>query len=175
MLSYNETMLKAITKFLNNIYYAKGRKLDTAYLPMWTREIVETGATEKELNKAEVEIIRNNTPLIISEVCEVIRNNKTIISLPTKKVDCPYCEGRGYVTGLRFETNGKYTGYRVALNCCCGQKPQANMLVMREDLSNNHKTETANGGYVLVFPTIVEEYEYLDKVYANDNWDIRRG
>lgn len=173
MQSCNSTMLKAITNFLNNIYYAKGRNLDTAYLPMWTREIVATGATIPELNKAELEIIRENVPLIISEICDVIRRNKTAVALPPINTDCPYCEGRGYVHGLKFEKNGKYTGYRVALNCCCGSHPTPNMAVMREDLSNFHKTETATG-YVLIFPSIVEEFAYLDKVYANDDYDLRR-
>lgn len=167
-----------IVQFLKNIYFAKDKRLENDRLPMWVRELNSiNGINAQVLLNAEKIIIRENIGLEVLEVCDVIREqiNLNKPRLVYKKVDCSYCEGRGYVTGLKFEKNGKYTGYRVALNCCCGQKPQANMLVMKENLSNNHKTETINGGYVLVFPTIVEEFEYLDKVYANDNWDIRRG
>ena len=170
------SLVDEITMFIKNIHIAKDKYLNEDSLPMWIREILNTKADIVTLQKAEIRIIRDNIPLVVTEICDVIREQKALDApkLVYKKVDCPYCEGRGYVTGLRFETNGKYTGYRVALNCCCGQKPQANMLVMKEDTSNNHKTETINGGYILVFPTIVEEYEYLDKVYANDNYDLRK-
>ena len=172
MLGYNEVLT-----FIKNIYFAKDKRVDESYLPMLVREINSiNGINAQALLNAEKIIIREDVRLNVLDVCNVIREqiNLNKPKLVYNKVDCPYCEGRGYVTGLRFETNGKYTGYRVALNCCCGNKPQPNMLVMREDISNNHRTETANGGYILVFPTIVEEFEYLNKVYANDNYDLRK-
>lgn len=167
---------KEIKQFLGNIFYAKGKRFDDSFLAMWAREINETKASAIDLHNAEKVIIREGVKLEVVDVCGVIKEqiNLNKPKLVYKKVKCPYCEGRGWVEGLKFEKNGKYTGYRVALNCCCGNKPTVNMAVMKEDLSNLHKTETRDG-YVLVFPSIVEEFAYLDKVYANDNWDIRRG
>lgn len=166
-----------IVQFLKNIYFAKDKRLENDRLPMWVRELNSiNGINAQVLLNAEKIIIRENVGLEVLEVCDVIREqiNLNKPRLVFKKVKCPYCEGRGWVEGLKFEKNGKYTGYVVALNCCCGQKPQTNMMTMKEDVSRNHKTDTKDG-YYLVFPSIVEKFEYLDKVYANDNWDIRRG
>lgn len=166
-----------IVQFLKNIYFAKDKRLENDRLSMWVRELNSiNGINAQVLLNAEKIIIRENVGLEVLKVCDVIREqiNLNKPKLVFKKVKCPYCEGRGWVEGLKFEKNGKYTGYRVALNCCCGNKPTINMAVMREDLSNLHRTETRDG-YVLVFPSIVEEFDYLDKVYANGNWDIRRG
>lgn len=167
---------KEIKQFLGNIFYAKGKRFDDSFLAMWAREINETKASAIDLHNAEKVIIREEVKLEVVDVCGVIKEqiNLNKPKLVYKKVNCPYCEGRGWVEGLKFETNGKYTGHTYAISCCCGQKPIPNSVIMREDLSNNHKTEVKDG-YYLVFPSIVEKFEYLDKVYANDNWDIRRG
>ena len=170
------SLVDEITMFIKNIHIAKDKYLNEDSLPMWIREILNTKADIETLQQAEVRIIRENIPLVVTEICDVIREqiNLNKPRLVYNKVKCLYCEGRGWVEGLKFEKNGKYTGYRVALNCCCGNKPTPNMAVMKEDLSNLHKTEIRDG-YVLIFPSIVEEFDYLDKVYANDNWDLRRG
>lgn len=164
---------KEILKFLKNIYFAKDRKFDDSFLPMWVREITTLGASVADLHNAEIEIIRENVPLVVSEVCDVIRENIKRPMLEYKKIDCPYCKGRGHLEGLKFEKNGKYTGYTALVNCCCGNKPMADVMVMKEDNSNNHRTETKDG-YFLVFPSVVEKFAYLDKVYANGNYDLRR-
>ena len=169
------SLVDEITMFIKNIHIAKDKYLNEDSLPMWIREILNTKVDIATLQQAEVRIIRKNIPLVVTEICDVIREqiNLNKPRLVYNKVKCPYCEGRGWVEGLKFEKNGKYTGYRVALNCCCGNKPTINMAIMKEDLSNLHKTEIRDG-YVLVFPTIVEEFAYLDKVYANDNYDLRK-
>ena len=165
-----------IIKFVKNIYYAKGLKFDEDYTTMWIREITATGASAVDLQNAEIEIIRENIPPRIHDVCECIidKMNLNRPKITYKPKQCPYCNGKGYVIGLRFETNGKYTGYTAALNCCCDNPHLLNVTQMTENTSTNHKTDV-KGGYYLIFPSIVEEFEYLDKVYANDNWDIRRG
>ena len=169
------SLVDEITMFIKNIHIAKDKYLNEDSLPMWIREILNTKADIETLQQAEVRIIRENIPLVVTDICDCIREqiNLNKPRLVYNKVKCPYCEGRGWVEGLKFEKNGKYTGYRVALNCCCGNKPTINMAVMKEDLSNLHKTETRDG-YVLVFPSIVEEFAYLDKVYANNDYDLRR-
>ena len=169
------SLVDEITMFIKNIHIAKDKYLNEDSLPMWIREIINTKVDIATLQKAEIVIIRENIPLVVTDICDCIREqiNLNKPRLVYNKVKCPYCEGRGWVEGLKFEKNGKYTGYRVALNCCCGNKPTINMAVMKEDLSNLHKTETRDG-YVLVFPSIVEEFAYLDKVYANNDYDLRR-
>lgn len=170
------SLVDEITLFIKNIHIAKDKYLNEDSLPMWIREILNTKVDIESLQKAEVRIIRENIPLVVTDICDVIREqiNLNKPRLVYKKVDCPYCEGRGWVEGIKFELNGKYTGHKYMINCCCGQKQMPNTTIMKEDLSTNHKTEVKDG-YYLVFPTIVEKFAYLDKVYANDNWDIRRG
>ena len=170
MVAYDETL-----RFLKNIYYAKGRPFDETYSAMWIREITATGASAIDLHNAEMEIIREDIPLRVFDICEIIRQkmNLNTKQLGYQKKPCKYCDGKGYVIGLKFETNGKYTGYTAALNCCCDNKHLANVVPMKEDINNHHRTEV-KGGYYLIFPTIVEQFDYLDKVYANDNWDLRR-
>ena len=167
---------ETINKFIKNIYYAKGLKFDEDFTTMWIREITATGASAVDLHDAEIEIIRENIPPRIHDVCESIREimSKTRPKITYKPKTCPYCNGKGYVIGLRFETNGKYTGYTAALNCCCDNPHLPNVTPMTPNAATNHKTEVKNG-YYLIFPTIVEQFNYLDRVYANDNWDIRRG
>lgn len=167
MVGYNE-----ITKFVKNIYYANGRKFDESYLPMWIREISNTGVDIQALHKAEQEIIRNNVPLKIFDICEIIIENKQAIALPLpQKTKCEYCNGKGYVIGLRFETNGKYTGYTAALNCCCDNPHLPNVTTMTPNAATNHKT-VVKDGYYLVFPSVVEKFAYIDKVFANGGYDI---
>lgn len=170
------SLVDEITMFVRNIHIAKDKYLNEDSLPMWIREIINTKADIGTLQKAEIKVIRDNIPLVVTEICDVIREqiNLNKPRLEYRKVKCPYCEGRGWVEGLKFETNGKYTGYIYAISCCCGSKPIADSVVMKEDLSNNHKTDVKDG-YYLVFPNVADKFSYLDKVYANDNWDIRRG
>lgn len=172
MLGYNE-----VVSFIKNIYFAKDKRVDEAYLPMWVREINSiNGVNAQVLLNAEKTIIREDVRLNVLEVCDVIKGqiNLNKPKLEHKKKECPYCEGRGWVEGLKFEKNGKYTGYTYAISCCCESKPILNSVVMKEDLSNNHKTDVKDG-YYLIFPNVADKFSYLDKVYANDNWDIRRG
>ena len=139
---------------------------------MWIREISNTGANIQTLHKAEQEIIRTGTPLKILEVCEIIKNCKETLVLPPK-TKCNYCDSKGYVIGLLFDNSGTYTGYEAALNCVCGNARTMGMLTMFENSADNHKTYCRDG-YYRIFPTIVEKFAYLDKVYANGNYDLRR-
>ena len=168
MLGYNE-----ILSFINNIYYAKGKKFDTTYSPMWTREILNTGASIAELNKAEIRIIRENIPLVLNDVCDIIRACKEVIALPPKNTKCPYCKGYGIVEGIKFDRSGKYissAGY--ALNCVCGNGRAIDTMMMNEDKENNHKT-LCRDGYYLIFPEKYKEFEYLKQVEQNGGYDIR--
>lgn len=171
MIEYNEVQIAEITKFVKNIYYANGRKLDEGYLPMWIREIINTNTDMRTLHKAEQEIIRKGITPKIFEVCEVIKNCNDVLSLPpiTK---CNICNSKGYVLGIKFEKNGIYAGYKAALKCICGNLNDSTMLTMIPDATNNNKTPTKDG-YYRIFPSIVEETEYLDKVEANGWRDVR--
>lgn len=166
VLSYNE-----ILKFINNIYYAKGKTFNADFMPMWSREILATNASIAELQKAEIKIIRDNVPLVVKDVCEAIVSCKEVVALPPKQ-KCDYCHGKGYVLGILFDHNKVYTGYEFALNCVCGNACLTNVKIMKEDTSNNHKTPCKDG-YYRIFPSIVEKFAYLDKVEKNNWRDIR--
>lgn len=165
------SLVDEITLFIKNIHIAKDKYFNEDSLPMWIREILNTKADIMTLQKAEVRIIRENIPLVINDICDVIRDCKPILALPPK-IKCDYCEGRGWVSALKFDNNKNYTGYEVALNCVCGNAKATNMLVMREDASNNHKTPIRDG-YYRVFPSVVEKFKYLDKLEANNWRDIK--
>ena len=161
-----------IVKFLKNIYYANGKRFDENFTTMLVREITATGAKVSDLQKAEVAIIRESVPLVVNKICDVIRENIELPKIEYTKVSCNYCNGKGYVIGLLFDFKGFYTGYRVALNCVCGNAHTPNMLMMKEDISNNHKTPCKDG-YYRIFPSIVEEFAYIDKLEKNNWRDIR--
>ena len=74
--------------------------------------------------------------------------------------------------GILFDHNKVYTGYEFALNCVCSNACLTNAKIMKEDTSNNHKTPCKDG-YYRIFPSIVEKFEYLDKVEKNKWRDIR--
>ena len=111
------SLVDEITMFVRNIHIAKDKYLNEDSLPMWIREIINTKADIGTLQKAEIKVIRDNIPLVVTEICDVIREqiNLNKPRLEYREVKCPYCEGRGWVEGLKFETNGKYTGYTFAI------------------------------------------------------------
>lgn len=166
------SLVDEITQFIRNIHIAKDKYLNEDSLPMWIREILNTKASIEDLQKAEMKIIREDIPLVINSICEIIRDCKPIIALPISKTKCGYCDGNGFVIGLKFDKEKRYTGYEVALNCCCANGLNANMQVMKEDISNNHKTDCKDG-YYRIFPSVVEKFAYLDKLEANNWRDIR--
>lgn len=162
MLSYNEIM-----SFVKNIYYAKDRTFNMEFAPMWVREITNTNASVEDLIEAEKEIIREDVPLVISNICEVIVKNKKIKALPVKAVSgkCPYCNGKGYVLGVKFNRYGQWEGdSEYALNCVCENAHLENTRIMTENVHNFHKTMCRDGGYYLIFPTIVDKFKYLDSL-----------
>lgn len=168
------SLVDEITQFVKNIHIAKDKYLNEDSLPMWIREIINTKASIEDLQKAEVRIIREDIPLVINDICEVIRSCKPIIALPKSRTKCSYCNGKGYVIGLKFDNKGEYTGNEFALNCICGNACLTNSAIMKEDTSNNHKTPCKDG-YYRIFPSIVEKFAYLDKLKANKWRDITNG
>ena len=103
------SLVDEITMFIKNIHIAKDKYLNEDSLPMWIREIINTKVDIATLQKAEIVIIRENIPLVVTDICDCIREqiNLNKPRLVYNKVKCPYCEGRGWVEGLKFEKNGK--------------------------------------------------------------------
>lgn len=97
---------------------------------------------------------------------------KYIQPLPSKiTVECPYCEGRGVVFGVKFDEQGRWgKGADYALNCVCGNSHNLAMATMDENDQNN-KT-MCKDGYYLIFPSVTEKFAYLDKVERNGGKDI---
>ena len=167
MLGYNE-----IVSFLNNIYYAKGKKFDTTFAPMWMREILNCDVSVEELHKAEVRIIRENIPLVVSDVCEIIRQCKEVVALLPTNAKCPYCKGYGIVVGIKFNMSGRFVdsvGY--ALNCVCGNGHIIYGMIMNEDVQSYHKT-LCKDGYYRIFTDIMKRNEYIKRVLQNGYKDI---
>lgn len=166
---YNE-----ILKFINNIFAANNRRLDNEqFLQMWVREIQSTQADIADLYNAEIYIIRNDIPLKVNEVRKTIEFIKPKTQLPyTPKIKCPYCNGRGIVFGTKFDERGRYTkSADYALNCICANSHNLAMVTMDENNQNN-KTMCKDGGYYLIFSSITEKFEYLDKIERNGGKDI---
>lgn len=167
MLSSNE-----ILEFVKNIYYAKDRRFDEEYAPMWVREISSTGASIADLHNAEIEIIRNNIPLQVSLVCDIVKSKMNLIKLEYKAKDCEYCKGKGIVFGVKFDKNGRYTkSQEYAINCVCGNYHIPNLMQMTEDKNSFHKTEVKDG-YFRIFSDVTKKWEYLKRVEKNNNIDI---
>ena len=165
MLSY-----ETIAKFVKNIYYAKDRKFNEDFLPMWIREILITGADVKILQQAEAEIIREDIAPKIKDVCDVIMKHKRAVMIPLTSGDCRYCGGKGYVyANLYFDKTGKFLSSNYTLACVCNQKP---ITIQMQLNSDNNKTETENG-YFRCFSDSVQQDQYLKKVIANNWRDIR--
>lgn len=161
----------AINKFIKNIYYAKGLKLDEDFLPMWIREISITGADITDLQQAETEIIRNNIPPKIYDVCNTITKIKRSKLIPiTTNGKCKYCGGKGYVyTNLYFDKTGNFLSDNYALACICNPKPNCSQMQLNDD----HNKTFTDKGYFRCFANSLQQNQYLQKV-AHNHWrDIK--
>ena len=159
-----------IRKCVEKMFASRTKPMSEKTIEIWVEEIIMRNFSKEAIEKGTKEFIENEEynlslpivlKLISGEMSYAIQHDK----------NCPYCEGRGWVEGLKFDKNGKYTGYTFALNCCCGSKPSANIMTMRENTNNNHKTECRDG-YYLIFKTVVEKFEYIDKIYNNNGYDL---
>lgn len=166
MLGYEE-----IRKFVKHIYYANSKVLDEDYLAMWVREISNTGVDITDIRQAETEIIRNNIPLKIYDVCKVLKKNKESKMIPITTEKCRYCGGRGYVyLNLYFDTNGKLISDNYALACVCNTNPITTQMCINDD---NNRTE-GKRGYFRCFNTYMERENYIKQVKRNGGMDIKR-
>ena len=165
---------KEIKQFLCNIFYAKGKKFDESYLPMYVREISNIKPTAIDLHNAEKQIIREDVKLEVLEICNVISSqiNMQNPRLSYRQTKCPYCKGKGIVFGIKFDKNKRYTRSQdYVLNCVCSNKHIPNLIQMKEDKSSYHKTEVADG-YFRIFKDVMQKNEYIKKVMQNKNYDI---
>lgn len=165
---YNE-----ILKFIGNIHNANGKRLENEqFLKMWVREIQSTGADVADLYNAEIYIIRNDIPLKVNEIRKAIEYIKPKARLPyTPKVACPYCNGRGVVFGTKFDEQDRFTkSADYALNCICENSHNLAMATMSQN--DEYNKTYCKDGYYLIFPSVTEKFEYLDKVERNGGKDI---
>lgn len=161
--------VEEIIRFVKNIHIAKDRKLQEDSLPLWVREINNTKTDSVALNKAELEIIRNNVPLKIYDVCEVIKSCSKLPELPPL-TKCEYCGGKRYMySNLYFNKEGVFLSDNYAIACICNPKPNTTQMQLNDD---NNKTETVNG-YFRCFGNPLEQHKYLQKVLKNKGRDIK--
>lgn len=162
MLSHQE-----IIKFIKSLYFIRDKRLDEEFLPIWIREITLRQPNTTILNQVQNKLINDDTiQLTISSICKLIDQLKreiTINALTYSSQNCPYCHGTGIATiTAKFDNTGKFIGTNTALKCRCSQNKQ-NLLQMVDDDSTHNKTQT-DGGYYLVFETVVQRDEYLKNI-----------
>lgn len=162
---------ETIVTFLKNIHIAKDKILKQEALSLWVREIINTGADVIALNKAEIEIIRNEVPLDIGRICKEIKRCVDINKIPITTGKCRYCGGRGYVyLNLYFDNNGKFISDNYALACVCNSNTTSLRMVINSD---NNRTECKNG-YFRCFNTYTERENYIKQIKRNNGMDIKR-
>lgn len=163
-----------IEEKLEKLFASKLKNVSESSKSAWTNEIIAKRFTDDAINETIREMIEDdNVPMTLATFFRIAKSKMP--SMRRQKMDCPYCEGRGYVLGIKFDKNGKYVeGADYGLNCVCGNVHVNGLAFMNEDLSNHHRTMTSDGGYILVFPSIVEKFAYLDEVYANNGFDLGR-
>lgn len=167
-------IFEQIEEKLERLFASRLKNVSEASKTVWANEIIAKRFTDEVIDETIREMIEDdNAPMTLSTFFRIAKGKMPLIN--RKRVDCPYCEGRGYVLGIKFDKNGKYIeGADYGLNCVCGNAHVNGLAFMNEDLSTNHRTSTKDGGYILVFPSIVEKFAYVDKVYANNGFDLGR-
>ena len=163
-----------IEEKLEKLFSSRLKNVSEASKSAWAKEIIAKRFTDDAINETIREMIEDDgVALSLSSFFRIARGKMPNVN--RKRLDCPYCEGRGYVLGIKFDKNGKYIeGADYGLNCVCGNIHVKGLAFMNEDTSNHHRTMTSDGGYILVFPSIVEKFAYLDEVYANNGLDLGR-
>lgn len=159
MLSHQE-----IIKFIKSLYFIRDKRLNEEFLPIWIREISIRQPDIAMLKQVQNQLINDDTiQLTITSICKLIDQLKreiTINALTYNSQNCPYCHGTGIATiTAKFDNAGKFIGTNTALKCRCSQSKQ-NFLQMTDNAATNNKTQT-DGGYYLVFETVVQRDEYL--------------
>lgn len=165
---------KEIKQFLGNIFYAKGKKFDESYLPMYVREISNIKPTAIVLHNAEKQIIREDVKLEVLEICNVINSQINLQKprLSYRQTKCPYCKGKGIVVGIKFDKNGKYIpSAEYAINCVCGSGHIVDSVTMQEDVESCHKVDCKDG-YYRIFTDVIKKFDYLKRVAQNKGYDI---
>lgn len=158
LLGYN-----TIENFLTNIFGSRAKEVNPKYISLWVREILIRQPDTEILEKVQERIVGDDEiPLTVATVCKIIEqeiHNKTMKAISQNK-NCPYCNGTGIATIIaKFSNTGKFVSDNVALKCHCSTSKQK-LLQMNYDPQTNNRTDT-DGGYYLVFETVVQRDKYL--------------
>lgn len=156
---------------LENLFASRLKNVSEASKSIWAKEILAKHFSDVVISETIKEMINDDgCALTLASFFRIAKSKMPIVN--RKKVDCPYCEGRGIVSAIKFDKEGKmFEGADFGLSCVCGNASQQDLLVMNEDLDTNHKT-VVKDGYYLVFPSVVEKFAYIDKVFANGGYDL---
>lgn len=145
---------------LEKIFASRCKPVSEKSLIIWITEILNAKFSNEAIEKATADFLDDDElSLSLANFKRIVKNYES----PTteKKQFCPYCDGKGYVLGVKFGKDGKVVDeVDTVLNCVCGNRHFSNVLFMNEDNSNYHKT-IVNDGYFLVFKDIVEKEKYL--------------
>ena len=150
-----------IEEAIKNIFLARGRSISDKVVGMWTKEISTRSLTDLAIKDAEKELVNDDeTDLTLPKVLAIMYRHNEKYRPKVKKIQCEYCEGKGYVYNtLFFNKNGEYDDYTYALKCYHNHNEDAcARMNLNEEVHN--KTDIKDG-YVLVFKSIKEKEEYL--------------
>ena len=160
-----------IEEMLNQVFASRLKNVSPKHLAVWVNEIARKNYTKNALEKCSEEYLDDeslelNLPTMLKTL-----NKYNVVKATKGLFSCKYCEGRGYVyNNLKFANNGDFLSHNYALVCYCNNN-NTDMLKFQLNEETNNKT-LCKDGYFLVFKDVVEYWNYLDKVYANNGKDL---
>ena len=161
-----------IQEMIKNIFASRAKNISDKIVDVWAKEISTRGFTDFGLKDAEKELMADDeVDLTLPKVLAIIYKNNRKYKTTIKKENCAYCNGMGYVySTLFFNKEGLYESSSCALRCYHNNEDDKGAkMVLNEE--THHKTEVKDG-YILVFKDIVEREAYLQKVEANNWYDL---
>ena len=158
-----------IRKCVERMFASRTKPMSEKMIDIWVVEIVGHNFTNDAIEKGTKEFVENEDyNLSLPIVLKIISGNMSYAIQHDK--NCPFCEGVGTVSALAFDTNGKIIDSApYLLNCYCNKKK--GNLQMKYNKNTFHKTY-GKDKYFRVFKNIKEQFEYQEKVWANNDMDI---
>ncbi len=158
-----------IRKCVERMFASRTKPMSEKTIEIWVEEIITRNVSDIAIKKATNEFIEEEEyNLSLPVVLKLIYKN-TAYAIQHNK-NCPFCEGVGTVSALAFDTNGKIIDSApYLLNCYCNKKK--GNLQMKYNKNTFHKTY-GKDKYFRVFKDIKEQFEYQEKVWANNDMDI---
>lgn len=159
-----------IRKCVEKMFASRTKPMSEKTIEIWVEEIIMRNFSKEAIEKGTNEFVENEEYNLSLPIVLKIISGKMSYAIQHDK-NCPFCEGRGVIgSTLAFELNGKIIDSApYLLNCYCNKKKDN--LQMKYNKNTFHKTY-GKDKYFRVFKNIKEQFEYQEKVWANNDMDI---